>query len=65
MAEKLKTIGLDAGVWRQLKLLALENDWTLSEAVAHLLNRMDQGHIEHDEKGCTPPAGRSEQKRNQ
>lgn len=35
--KKTKTIGLDVSVWRELKMYALENDCTLSEAVDELL----------------------------
>jgi macrodomain Ter protein organizer (MatP/YcbG family) len=54
MAEKLKTVGLDAGVWRQLKLLALENEWTLSEAVQHLLNEMDRERQDEKQRSAEP-----------
>lgn len=58
MTEKLKTVGLEPGVWRQLKLLAVENDWTLSEAVAHLLNLMEKGTTENDQRRKTDPGSR-------
>lgn len=35
--EKLKTVGLSAEVWKQLKLMTIENDCTITEAVEVLL----------------------------
>lgn len=34
---RLKNIGLGKAEWQQLKLLCAENEWTMTQAVAHLL----------------------------
>lgn len=35
--ERLKNVGLSPAVHRQLKMLCAQEDWTMTEAVQHLL----------------------------
>lgn len=41
---KLKTIGIDQETWRQLKLLAIGEQKTLSEVISFLLEEMEAQH---------------------
>lgn len=50
--KRTKTIGLDVSVWRELKMYALDNDCTLSEAVDELLRLAGEVEDkEEEEKG--------------
>ena len=40
MKERLKNIGLDPVTHKQLRHLAVENDWTMTQAVEYLLERL-------------------------
>lgn len=56
--EKLKTVGLSADVWKQLKLMTIENDCTITEAVELLLK------IAEEQNNAKPdqPAGKTRKK---
>lgn len=53
MSEKLKTIGVDREkVWKLLKEIALEKEWTLSEVIEDLLEkRTEHGKGTETERG--------------
>jgi hypothetical protein len=40
MKERLRNIGLEAETHKALKMLCAENDWTMTQAVEHLLERL-------------------------
>lgn len=40
MKERLRNVGLEADTHKALKMLCAENDWTMTQAVEHLLERL-------------------------
>jgi len=53
-APRLKTVGLAEDVWRDLKLYALEQDASLSEAVRGLLEIRQKVVAQRTKKGAEP-----------
>jgi hypothetical protein len=54
MKERLRNIGLEAETHKALKMLCAENDWTMTEAVEHLLERLKD---ERKGSGSKPDKG--------
>lgn len=61
---RLKNIGLGKAEWHQLKLLCAENEWTMTQAVAHLLTLLEGGENGRNERDPGTAKNRKE-KRNQ
>lgn len=43
MKERLKNIGIEADTHKRLKMLCVENDWTMTQAVEYLLEKINDG----------------------
>ena len=54
MKERLRNIGLEPETHRALKMLCAENDWTMTQAIEHLMER-----LRNDGSGSNQPAGQS------
>lgn len=49
--ERLKNIGVTSKVWKELKLISIEKEWTMDEVVADLLETRKRHLEEMDRKG--------------
>lgn len=54
MKERLRNIGLEPETHKALKMLCAENDWTMTQAIEHLMER-----LRNDRSGSNQPAGQS------
>jgi hypothetical protein len=50
MKERLRNVGLEADTHKALKMLCAENDWTMTQAVEHLLERLKDERKGSDKK---------------
>lgn len=50
MSERLKNIGLERETHRALKLLCAQKDWTMTQAVDHLLSMLEKGEGSENER---------------
>jgi hypothetical protein len=41
MKEKMKTVGLDGQVHRELKMLCADRGWTMTQAIEHMMMILD------------------------
>ncbi|KQW13127.1 hypothetical protein [Pseudomonas sp. Root401] len=57
--ERLKNVGITPEVWKELKLMTIEHDCTMTEAVADLL-KIAREQKENDR--AAKPAGRTRKK---
>jgi hypothetical protein len=40
MKERLKNVGVEPSTHKALKMLCAENDWTMTQAIEHLMERL-------------------------
>lgn len=59
---RLKNIGLGKAEWQQLKLLCAENEWTMTQAVAHLLTLLEGGGNGRNERDTGAAKDRKEKR---
>lgn len=59
---RLKNIGLGKAEWQQLKMLCTENEWTMTQAVAHLLTLLKGGENGRNERAQGTAKDRKEKR---
>lgn len=50
MTGKMKTVGLDPEVHKELKLLCAQKGWTMTQAVAHMIKVLEETEGKEDAK---------------